>query len=181
METFGTGGGGRGWGPRVAHNGRMELVTARGARLVLVPTPDVPRTKGVRAGRGPTGVPLMCRLVLERPNAPVDEIVAPVARLGEAHRLADWLAGVADGTVNPGTVPGAPAMRFTAPYLALDLAARDAGAATFRVHLAVPPEGGGVGDVHDLLPRRVPLTVLLEVVAAAADAWRAEIPPLPAE
>lgn len=171
-----------GWrraGAGVGHNVGMELATARGARLVLVPTPDVPRTKGVRAGRGPAGVPLMCRLVVERPKVPADELVAPVARLGEAHRLADWLGAVADGDVAPGTVPGAPAMRFTAPYLALDLAARDAGTATFRVYLAVPAEGGSVADVHDLVPRRVPMTMPLDAVAAAARAWRDEIPPLP--
>lgn len=157
----------------------MELVTARGTRLVLRPAPDLLRTKGIRAGRGLAGAPLMCRLTVERPDHPVEAIEAPIVRLGEAHRLADWLAGVAAGTERPGTVPGAPAMRFVAPFLAFDLAAADAAGATFRIYLALPAEGMTVADVHDLVDRRLPMTVSLDVVAQAAARWRAEIPPPP--
>lgn len=157
----------------------MELVTARGARFALRPTPEVARTKGVRKGRGPLGEILMCHLALEQPRQPPVDMSAPVVRLGEAHALADFLERVAAGTQTPATVPGMPAQRFAAPYLALDLAAADAATATFRIHLAVPPPGGTVADVHDLLARRVPFTVPRAAVAAAAAAWRAEIPPLP--
>lgn len=159
----------------------MELVTARGARLCLEATPQVRVPTGFRKGRGPLGALVMCRLTLERPGCPLHLVEAPVARLGEAHRLADWLAAVAAGDVRPMHVPGAPALRFHAPFLALDLAALDEGAATFRVHLAAPAPGQRVSDVHDLVASTAPLTVTRPRVAAAAAAWRTEIPTLPEE
>lgn len=159
----------------------MELATARGTRLALTPTPEAKVPKGFRKGRGTEGVLLMCRLEFERPGKPAQVIEAPVVRLGEAHRLGHWLAGVAAGAEHPASVPGAPALRLAAPFLSLDLAALDATSATFRVHLAVPAPGGSVADVHDLLPLRLPLTVPLTAVGDAARAWAGEIPPLPPE
>lgn len=157
----------------------MELRTARGACLRLAPTPEVKVPTGFRKGRGPLGVLVMCRLTVDVPPQPPLDLAAPVVRLGEAHALGAWLEGVSTGAVPAVTLPGAPAQRFAAPFLAFDLAAADARAATFRVHLAVPGPGSTVADVHDLLPRRAAMTVPLPVVAQAARTWREEIPPLP--
>lgn len=157
----------------------MELTSARGASLLLRPTPEVRLTKGVRKGPGPGGEPMMCLLQFTRPGQPDVEMSAPVVRINEAHKLADFLERVADGTQSAATIPGVPALRFAAPYLAFDLAALDAAAATFRIHLAVPPPGGTVSDIHDLVSRRAPLTAPREVVAQAAAEWRGEIPPMP--